>query len=84
MSKQHDQLQVNREQQNLDKRSAKLQPADEIQLDNVPRLDEQLLRYHTCGMYQLIFSKSYIQEHIDGESDIHKYQYKPNFLQAQV
>ena len=56
MSKQHDQLQVNGEQQNLDKRSAKLQPADEIQLDNVPRLDEQQLRNHTCAMYQLVFS----------------------------
>ena len=44
---------------------------EDVDLDDFPRLDDEQLRHLTCGTYQLKLSSSYIQEHIDEESDIY-------------
>lgn len=54
----------------LNRRPTQWQPVPECGIENFPTLDEEQLRNLTCGTYQLKLSRSYIQEHIDGDCDI--------------
>ena len=68
LSMQINSLEVFVEENNLERRSAKWQITED--LNNFPKLDEEELRSITCGVYQQKLSSSYIQEYLDGESQI--------------
>lgn len=70
LSKQVNNLQRLVEDNGLNRRPTQWQPVPECGIENFPTLDEEQLRNLTCGTYQLKLSRSYIQEHIDGDCDI--------------
>lgn len=70
LSKQVNNLQRSVEDNGLNRRPTQWQPVPECGIENFPTLDEEQLRNLTCGTYQLKLSRSYIQEHIDGDCDI--------------
>ncbi|XP_056001835.1 uncharacterized protein LOC125657084 [Ostrea edulis] len=71
LSKQVNNLKQTVEENCLNRRSIQWQAVHECDIQNFPTLDEEQLRNLTCGTYQLKLSRSYIQEHIEGECDIY-------------
>jgi hypothetical protein len=63
-------LQTYIELNNIERKSDIWQQVSESVIDNCPRVNEDQLRSLTCGVYQLKLSSSYIQEDMDGGSDI--------------
>lgn len=84
LSKQVNALKTHVEDNTLDKRSANWKTITEGDLNDFPRLDEQQLRDLTCGTYQLKLSTSYVQEHIDGDSQICVHQEEENFIRIRL
>lgn len=84
LSKQVNHLKAHVEDNNLHRRSAIWKTTSEHSVPDFPRLDEEQLRNITCGTYQLKLSSSYIQEHIDGNSDIHLHQEEDNLLRVKI
>ncbi|XP_061191748.1 uncharacterized protein LOC133199988 [Saccostrea echinata] len=70
LSKQVNNLKQMVQENGLNRRSTQWQTVLECEIQNFPMLDEDQLRNLTCGTYQLKLSRSYIQEHIEGECDI--------------
>ena len=68
------------EDKKLPKRGKCWKSASEMSLDDFPRMSEEQLRELTLGVYQLRLSPSYIQEHLDGNSDIYFYAEDPSLL----
>lgn len=54
----------------LQRKTAIWKSASEVDLGLFPRLANEEVGNFTCGTYQLRLSSSYMQEHLDGESDI--------------
>ena len=59
------------EDNNLEKSRAVWVPVQATELEEFPRMNEDDLRSLTCGVYQLKLSPGYIQEHLQGDADIH-------------
>jgi len=68
----------------LERRSAQWQAVSESTIKDFPQLSDEQLRFLTCGVYQLKLSASYMQEHIDGESDIHIFREDSNLLRVKI
>lgn len=70
------------EEHALDKRSS----CWEVSSDslNFPKLDEEEIRNLTCGVYQVRFCPSYIQEYMEGESDILVHKEQPGFIRVKL
>lgn len=72
------------EQNNLERRSAKWTSVGDCDLADFPHLTDEQLRTLTCGIYQLKLCSSYIQEHVDGDSDIHVYKDDRNLVRVRI
>ena len=70
------------EENNLERKSAKWEKTEDIK--DFPFLDEQELRNITCGVYQLKLSPSYIQEYLDGESQILIHKEDPGLIRVKI
>lgn len=68
----------------LQRKTAVWKSASEVDLDSYPRPDNEELRNLTCGTYQLKLSSSYMQEHLDGESDIYSHEEDNTLLRANI
>lgn len=68
----------------LQRKTAVWKSASEVDLVSFPRLDDEELRNLTCGTYQLKLSSSYMQEHLDGESDIYFHEEDNTLLRAKI
>lgn len=68
LSLQINSLQEYVERNSLERKSAKWEVAES--LDDFPYIGENELRNMTCGTYQLKLCSSYIQEYVDGQSEI--------------
>ena len=72
------------EENRLQRKSAVWKSASKMALNSFPTLDEKELRNLTCGSYQLKLSSSYIQEHIDGGSDIFFHEEDETLLRVKI
>ena len=72
------------EDNNMIRKSTPWKPIDDNDLDDFPYLDEEQLRNITCGTYQLKLSSSYIQEHMDEESDIFIHKEDPTLIRVKI
>ena len=70
------------EENNLERKSAKWEITEDIK--DIPFLGEQELRNITCGVYQLKLSPSYIQEYLDGESQILIHKEDPGLIRVKI
>ena len=70
------------EENNLERKSAKWEITEDIK--DFPFLGEQELRNITCGVYQLKLSPSYIQEYLDGESQILIHKEDPGLIRVKI
>ncbi|WAR27442.1 hypothetical protein MAR_013146 [Mya arenaria] len=70
LATQENSLKTEIEESNLDKSRAVWVPVSDTDLEDFPRLTEDILRTLTCGVYQLKLCPGYIQEHIEGDEDI--------------
>ena len=70
------------EENNLERKSAKWEITEDIK--DFPFLGEQELRNITCGVYQLKLSPSYIQEYLDGESQILIHKEDPELIRVKI
>lgn len=57
---------------------------DECDIDNFPRLSDEQLSELTLGVYQIRLSSSYIQEHLEGNCDIHIHVDEPCLLSVKM
>ncbi|XP_062614064.1 uncharacterized protein LOC134275789 [Saccostrea cucullata] len=71
------------ENEKLDKRTVIWREVQLLDLD-FPRLSEERLRELTCGIYQLNLASSYIQEHLDGNSDVYVHQEDPHLIRVKI
>lgn len=83
LSRQVNTLKERVETENLDTRKSTIWKEATTVVD-FPRLSEERLRELTCGTYQLRLSKSYIQEHLDGNHDIFVHQEDPHLLKVKL
>ncbi|XP_056014968.1 uncharacterized protein LOC125654892 [Ostrea edulis] len=83
LSRQLNTLKERVETENLDMRKSTIWKEATTVVD-FPRLSEERLRELTCGTYQLRLSKSYIQEHLDGNHDIFVHQEDPHLLKVKL
>ncbi|XP_053405404.1 uncharacterized protein LOC128558951 [Mercenaria mercenaria] len=82
LSKCNNDLKIYIENHCLERKSACWKSAE---LDvEFPRLDEIQLRELTCGTYQLKMSAGYMQEHIDGNSDIYVHREDNTLLRVKI
>lgn len=65
----------------LQRKTAAWKSSSEVDLDSFRRLDVEELRNLTCGTNQLRLSSKYMQEHLDGESDIY---FNEQLLRAKI
>ncbi|XP_062586998.1 uncharacterized protein LOC134248601 [Saccostrea cucullata] len=70
------------EEKGLQRKTVVWKATSEMDLGSFPTLDDEELRNLNCGTYQLKLSSSYMQEHIDGESDIYFHE-EDNLVQNQ-
>jgi hypothetical protein len=70
------------EEYNLERKSAKWEITEDIK--DFTFLGEQELRNITCGVYQLKLSPSYIQEYLDGESQILIHKEDPGLIRVKI
>lgn len=70
------------EENNLERKSAKWEITEDIK--DFPFLGEQELRNITCGVYQLKLSPSYIQEYLDGKSQILIHKEDPGLIRVKI
>ncbi|XP_055997806.1 uncharacterized protein LOC125683246 [Ostrea edulis] len=84
LSKQVNNLKQTVEENCLNRRSIQWQAVHECDIQNFPTLDEEQLRDLTCGTYQLKLSRSYIQEHIEGECDIFFHKDNERLLKVKI
>ena len=70
------------EENNLERKSAKWEITEDLK--EFPFLGEQELRNITCGVYQLKLSPSYIQEYLDGESQILIHKEDPGLIRVKI
>ena len=68
------------EENNLERKSAKWEITEDIK--DFPFLGEQELRNITCEVYQLKLSPSYIQEYLDGKSQILIHKEDPGLIRV--
>ena len=68
------------EEKKLPKRGKCWKSAEDMPLEDFSKMTEEHLREYTLGVYQLRFSPSYIQEHLDGNCDIHFFAEDPYLL----
>lgn len=82
LSKQVNSLKAFVEEHALDKRSS----CWEVSSDslNFPKLDEEEIRNLTCGVYQVRLCPSYIQEYMEGESDILVHKEHPGLIRVKL
>ena len=73
LSRQINTLRQRMEVENLERRSIIWKSPDNC-LADFPHLDETELRNITCGVYQLKLSSSYMQEYLEGNSEIFVHQ----------
>jgi hypothetical protein len=57
---------------------------NECDISNFPRLSDEQLSNLTFGVYQLRMSSSYIQEHLEGNCDIHVHVDEPGLLSVKM
>ncbi|KAK3095980.1 hypothetical protein FSP39_021599 [Pinctada imbricata] len=72
------------EENGLVRKTAKWKRVNDDDIDDFPTIDEERLRNITCGTYQLKLSTSYIQEHVDNESDIFIHKDDPTLLRIKI
>ncbi|XP_061195021.1 uncharacterized protein LOC133203192 [Saccostrea echinata] len=84
LSKKVNHLKAFIEEKGLQRKTAVWKPTSEVDLDSFPILDDEELRNLTCGTYQLKLSSSYMQEHMDGESDIYFHEEDNTLLRAKI
>ncbi|XP_061168242.1 uncharacterized protein LOC133177166 [Saccostrea echinata] len=84
LSKQVNHLKAFIEEKGLQRKTAVWKPTSEVDLDSFPIFDVEELRNLTCGTYQLKLSSSYMQEHMDGESDIYFHEEDNTLLRAKI
>lgn len=82
LSSQNNLLQIYIEENALDKRSSNWEPVSPEEL-NFPKLDEDL-RNITCSVYQLKLSSCYIQEYMEGDSDILIHREVPGLIRVRL
>jgi hypothetical protein len=82
LSKQINSLKSFVEENNLERKSAKWEITEDLK--DFPFLGEQELRNITCGIYQLKLSPSYIQEYLDGESQILIHKEDPGLIRVKI
>ena len=70
------------EENNLERKSAKWEITEDIK--DFPFLGEQELRNITCEVYQLKLSPSYIQEYLDGKSQILIHKEDPGLIRVKI
>ena len=68
------------EEKKLPKRGKCWKSAEDMPLEDFPKMTEEQLRELTLGVYQLRLSPSYIQEHLDGNCDINFFAEDPYLL----
>ena len=72
------------EERHLERGTVQWTSVGDQDLTNFPRLAEDELRELTCGVYQLKLSSSYIQEHLDGDCDIHIFKEDNNLMRVRI
>jgi hypothetical protein len=71
------------EDENLERRSIIWKSPDNC-LDDFPHLDEAELRNITCGVYQLKLNSSYMQEYLEGNSEIFVHQEDDHLIRVRL
>jgi hypothetical protein len=71
------------EDENLERRFIIWKSPDNC-LADFPYLDETELRNITCGVYQLKLSSSYMQEYLEGNSEIFVHQENDHLIRVSV
>ncbi|WAR05886.1 hypothetical protein MAR_021255 [Mya arenaria] len=72
------------EESNLDKSRAVWVPVSDTDLEDFPRLTEDILRTLTCGVYQLKLCPGYIQEHLEGDEDIRVHKERSGLIRVRL
>jgi hypothetical protein len=83
LSKKINTLKQRVEDENFTRRTAIWKAPSEDLLD-FPRLDEEELRNITCGVYQIRMSSSYIQEHLEGNSQFFIHREDEHLLRIKI
>ena len=83
LSRQINTLRQRVEDENLERRSIIWKSPDNC-LADFPHLDETELRSITCGVYQLKLSSSYIQEYLEGNSEIFVHQEDDHLIRVRL
>ncbi|XP_053378556.1 uncharacterized protein LOC123541039 [Mercenaria mercenaria] len=84
LSSQVNMLKTYVEENKLERGNAEWSAVNDEDLDCFPKLTEEQLRTFTCGVYQLRLSPSYIQEYIDGDSDIYVHKENANLIRVRI
>ncbi|CAG2218816.1 MIB [Mytilus edulis] len=71
------------EENNLQRRTAHSKPLEDSDI-SFPQLTDEQLRSLTCGVYQLKLSPSYIQEYMEGDSQICFHKDAPDLLRIRI
>ena len=71
------------EDENLERRSIIWKSPDNC-LADFPHLDEAELRNITCGVYQLKLNSSYMQEYLEGNSEIFVHQEDDHLIRVRL
>ena len=83
LSRQINTLRQRVEDENLERRSIIWKSPDNC-LADFPHLDETELRNITCGVYQLKLSFSYMQEYLEGNSEIFVHQEDDHLIRVRL
>ncbi|WAR09692.1 hypothetical protein MAR_034768 [Mya arenaria] len=84
LATQENSLKTEIEESNLDKSRAVWVPVSDTDLEDFPRLTEDILRTLTCGVYQLKLCPGYIQEHLEGDEDIRVHKERSGLIRVRL
>lgn len=84
LSKQSNILKSEIECGNLERQRKVWVEMSEAEMEDFPRLSEEALRALTCGVYQIKLSPGYIQEHLDGNSQIHVHREQRGLIHVRI
>ncbi|WAR15680.1 hypothetical protein MAR_005785 [Mya arenaria] len=84
LATQENSLKTEIEESNLDKSRAVWVPVSDTDLEDFPRLTEDIQRTLTCGVYQLKLCPGYIQEHLEGDEDIRVHKERSGLIRVRL